>query len=621
MSKAQIMIVEDESIVALDIRKRLLSMGYAVPAIASSGEEAVYKAGEIRPDLVLMDIKLSGHMDGLETAEQIGARYEIPVVYLTAYADEATLQRAKITKPIGYLLKPLEERELQITIEMALYKHRAERKLRESERWLATTLKSIGDAVIATDAQGRIKFMNPVAEALTAWKQDEAFDKDCSRVFKVVEKESRSPIEDPIAKVLLDGSMVHLEDHSILVAKDGTETPIDDSAAPIRDDKGGIEGVVLVFRDVTERMRVEQALRERNQELDMLSRVSQTLNATLDLDQVLSNVLEEVRRLMKVVACSVWLIDPETDEVVCRQATGLQSEVVRGWRLAPGEGIAGWVARHGESQIVSDTRADERHYTGVDRQTGLTTRATLSVPLRVKEEVIGTLQMMDTEVGRFKLKDLRLVEPLAATAAIAIENARLFEQARRDAETKAVLLHEVNHRVKNNLSTIIGLLYAERRHARVEDEGNHQSIMTDLINQVHGLVATQAIRSALQALPRDKQVTVEVTPSPVRVSPDQANNLALVINELATNTVKHALQERHTARISVLISLADDKVFFEFRDNGPGFPRAVLQLEQHNVGFDLIQTIVRDGLRGDLALRNDGGAVVLIQFFAQVAAD
>jgi two-component sensor histidine kinase len=106
----------------------------------------------------------------------------------------------------------------------------------------------------------------------------------------------------------------------------------------------------------------------------------------------------------------------------------------------------------------------------------------------------------------------------------------------------------------------------------------------------------------------------------VRVSPDQANNLALVINELATNTVKHALQERRAARISVRISLADDKVSFEFRDNGPGFPRAVLQLEQHNVGFDLIQTIVSDGLRGELTLRNDDGAVVLIQFLAQVAA-
>ena len=132
MAKAQIMVVEDEAIVAEDIQTRLTSLRYAVSAVVSSGDEAIAKAGETRPDLVLMNIRLKEDMDGIEAAEEIRARFDIPVVYLTAYADEDTLQRAKITEPFGYIIKPFQERELHIAIEMALYKHKAEEALRKA---------------------------------------------------------------------------------------------------------------------------------------------------------------------------------------------------------------------------------------------------------------------------------------------------------------------------------------------------------------------------------------------------------------------------------------------------------------------------------------------------------
>jgi PAS domain S-box-containing protein len=215
----------------------------------------------MRPDLVLMDIRLKGDMDGVEAAEEICTRFDIPVIYLTAYADENTLQRAKVTEPYGYILKPFEERELRTNIEMALYKYEMERKLKESERWLATTLRSIGDAVIATDAQGCVMFMNPVAEALTGWKQEEALGKDLTEVFHIMNEETCTVVESPVERALQEGVAVGLADHTILIARDGTKTPIDDSAAPIRDEKENITGVVLTFRDVTERRRAEEALK------------------------------------------------------------------------------------------------------------------------------------------------------------------------------------------------------------------------------------------------------------------------------------------------------------------------------------------------------------------------
>lgn len=128
MADPQILVVEDERIVATGIRNMLGTLGYRVPAVVASGEEAIKKAAELHPDLVLMDIVLQGEMDGIEAAEQIRRRFNIPVIYLTAYADEATLQRAKLTAPYGYLLKPFNERELHAAIETALYKYMMERE-------------------------------------------------------------------------------------------------------------------------------------------------------------------------------------------------------------------------------------------------------------------------------------------------------------------------------------------------------------------------------------------------------------------------------------------------------------------------------------------------------------
>ncbi len=194
MEKAKIMIVEDEAITALDLKSRLKRAGYDVVATVSSGEDAIPAAAERRPDLVLMDIRLNGDMDGIAAAQTIRARYGTPVIYLTAHADEATLQRAKATQPHGYLLKPFEEKEIRTTIEMALYKHQMERKLHESEQWLSTTLRSIGDAVIATDADGCVRLMNPIAEALTGWTEQDAMGQDLAEVFVVLQEQTLATV-------------------------------------------------------------------------------------------------------------------------------------------------------------------------------------------------------------------------------------------------------------------------------------------------------------------------------------------------------------------------------------------------------------------------------------------
>ncbi|HEX2865538.1 MAG TPA: PAS domain S-box protein [Ignavibacteriales bacterium] len=262
MAKANIFIVEDESIVALDLKYSLENLGYTVCGLASSAEEAVKRILEVKPQLVLMDIGLDGPADGITAAAEIKSKLDVPLIYLTANSDEGTFNRAKVTGPFGYVLKPFDERDLQTTIEMALYKYEAESRLKANERWFSTTLKSIGDAVITTDLKGNVTFMNEVAEKLTGYTISEASGRALEEVFHIFNENTHENMEHPVAKVIRDGATVGLANHTVLRSKDGSEAPIDDSAAPIRDDKGAITGVVLVFRDIKERKAAEKKLRQ-----------------------------------------------------------------------------------------------------------------------------------------------------------------------------------------------------------------------------------------------------------------------------------------------------------------------------------------------------------------------
>jgi two-component system cell cycle sensor histidine kinase/response regulator CckA len=266
MSNTQILVVEDEAIVARNIQLELNSLGYAVPAIAASGEEALQRVAEIHPDLVLMDIALKGTMDGVETTERMQERFDVPVVYLTASADERTLERAKKTGPFGYLLKPYEERELQTTIEIALHKHKTEAARREMQQWLAATLRCIGDAVIATDARGCITMLNPAAETLTGWSQQEALGKELLEVFPVVRPGTRTPLANPLTKAVREGKVSCLEESSVVLAKDGKEIPVEGSFAPVYDEHGSFSGFVVVLRDISARRQAEEAASQNSED-------------------------------------------------------------------------------------------------------------------------------------------------------------------------------------------------------------------------------------------------------------------------------------------------------------------------------------------------------------------
>jgi PAS domain S-box-containing protein len=229
--------------------------------VVTTGEEALRLAEEHHPNLVLMDVVLRGEMDGIEAAQQIHERFNIPVVFLTAHADDPVLARAKASEPFGYLIKPFRDRELHSTIEMALFKHELHTRLKESERWLSVTLNSVGDALIAADQAGCVKFMNPVAQTLTGWTEAEAEGRSLGEVFSLAHEAGASSSDAARTSEMygLDGKIEFAD--STLCARNGATIAVEANAAPIRNGHGAVVGTVVVFRDITERKAADARLR------------------------------------------------------------------------------------------------------------------------------------------------------------------------------------------------------------------------------------------------------------------------------------------------------------------------------------------------------------------------
>ncbi len=261
MEKSSILIVEDNNIVMLELKDRLIEMGYNVVSTASSGSEAIEKANLYHPNLIMMDIRIKGEMDGIDAASIIRKELGTPIIYLTAHTDENTIERAKLTEPYGYIIKPFEEREISTTIEMALYKYSMEKKLKESEHWLSSTLKSIGDALIATDSNGTVKLLNHVAEEITGWQHQDALGKNIEEVFIVKNKDNGELLKNPVNITLHEGIIIG-ETYKIIISKNGSEIPIDFSAAPINFGNNGTAGAVLVFRNITERIKANEIIEQ-----------------------------------------------------------------------------------------------------------------------------------------------------------------------------------------------------------------------------------------------------------------------------------------------------------------------------------------------------------------------
>ena len=352
-------------------------------------------------------------------------------------------------------------------------------------------------------------------------------------------------------------------------------------------------------------------LRLVNKNLALLNQASRELGSILDLDEVLIRVLDEVRTLLGVVACSVWLVDPGTDELVCRQASGPEQDLVRGWRIKAGEGLVGWTASSGESLLVADVWSDERYFPKVAEETGLHLRSILSIPLQARHGTVGVLQAVDAVVGRFTEEHLDVLEPLAATAAVAIENARLYsEEQQRAAALKQALeqqqeldrlksefIQNFSHELRTPLALIqgyadlleggeLGDLVSNQREA-IAVISRRSRMLTKLVDDLFIILIVEEqgpkkdpvdLAALVQEMMVDFQVsaqragltlTSEILASPAWVTGD-IEHLSRVLDNLVNNALKFTPTG---GSVTVRLTRDEGDLVLEVTDTGIGIPK------------------------------------------------
>jgi two-component system, cell cycle sensor histidine kinase and response regulator CckA len=282
--KLRILVVEDETVVAMGLETDLSRLGYEVIGIADSSSEAVRQVADLQPELVLMDIKLRGPKDGIETAAAIRKQWQIPIVFLTANSNETVVARAQEVDPSGLLGKPYRTNDLNAAITLAVHQHKLRRALFAEKTWLGTMLSSLSDGVVATDTEGVVRYLSPVGERLTGWEHADAIGKPIEDVYTLETLEGQPLPECQLRRALRLRQPVERGEF-LMKTRSGTRLSVEDAAAPLVDAKGKLIGAVTLFLDITERRRAEQEREALRKELqrsnEELSRFSYSLSHDL----------------------------------------------------------------------------------------------------------------------------------------------------------------------------------------------------------------------------------------------------------------------------------------------------------------------------------------------------
>ncbi|GAB4424942.1 MAG: hypothetical protein Kow0031_04200 [Anaerolineae bacterium] len=299
-------------------------------------------------------------------------------------------------------------------------------------------------------------------------------------------------------------------------------------------------------QEIAERKNAEEKLKRRNYELALVGHASQVFSANLELSTVIQTVLEEIYDMLEVSGASIWLSDPAENTVTCSYAVGVGHNILAGWRLPLGQGITGRVAGSGQPAVVSDTRHDPRHLKDVDQRIGIEMRSMLSLPLQSKGQTLGVLNVVDAQPGRFSTTDLDLFGPIGVSAAIAIENARLFQQASRANQAKSEFMSTASHELKIPMTSIKGyarLLEMGAAGPLSEKQADFLKIISSNVDRMNMLVSDLLDVSRIEA----GRIRLEFT--------DVA--LAEVIDDVLSSLESAIKQKGQSLRLDIAADLSD----------------------------------------------------------------
>ena len=469
MTKTNVLIVEDEIIVAKNTEVMLRGLDYNVVGICTSGEKALIAVAEKKPDVILMDIVLGGDIDGIQTAAKILKESEVPIIFATSYSDNETLKRAKKTAPYGYIIKPFQKKELLAGIEIALERHALEQKIRENEQLLQTTLQSISDGIITTDKKGNILYINEIGEAITGWAED-VKGKSLNSVFRITcdstNKETFKLIDNPsyIKKLTKISS-------STLITRDGSTKIVEGSISPIFKITGETAGSVLAFRDITI---IDKAQRVQN----ALYNISNAVNATDSIQELFQSIQQHLGEIIDTTNFYVALYDKETDTISLPYIIDEEDKFTS---FPAGKTLTGYVIKHKKPLLAHDNLIKEMTKKGLIESVGSPSKIWLGVPLRIEKQVIGVVAVQSYEDENLYTKDdLEILEFVSEQLAIAISHKRAedaqrierayFEQLFENAPEAIVLIDNESRilRMNDEFTRTFGYTIDEARNKKID---------------------------------------------------------------------------------------------------------------------------------------------------------
>lgn len=434
MADAKILIVEDEGIEALDIQQRLISLGYPSPDIVFSGEDAVTRAEATSPDMVLMDIMLRGEIDGVTAAEQIHARFDIPIIYVTAYADDDTLQRAKITEPYGYIVKPFKDKELRITIDMALYKHQTERKLRESEELeqrfsaLLAHFNQFGaifdslDAILYVADMEHHKLLYLNKYGLDLFGAD-SLGKPCFEVLQAGQT-ARCPFctNDRLVRDGVPEPAYVRETLNRLVGR----WFLNIDKAIIWDDGRLVRMAVAV--DITDRKRAEEELQSRARLATLAADVGVALTQGESLGEALQQCAEAMVRNLDAAFARIWTLNEDEGMLELLASAGMYTHTDGAHsRMSTGSSTIGRIASERQPLLINVTEGSS-HFADPEwaQREGIVAFA--GYPLVIENRPVGVMAMF----ARHLLTDftLKALASVADEISLGIDRKRADEALR-----------------------------------------------------------------------------------------------------------------------------------------------------------------------------------------------
>jgi PAS domain S-box-containing protein len=598
MSSAKILIVDNDPIATRDLQTLLTKLGYEVIGTAASSGEAFDKSTSLKPDLVIMNTRLRTGKDGIKTGGLIHSTNDIPIIYLSSLAGQENIRWASATGPFGYIIKPFDESQLFVTIEVARVRYKLESQLRESEQWLNGVLMSIGDGVIAVDNSGKVRFINARAKKITGWSQDKATGMSLLEVFKLKDETSGELI-DPLSR-LSEAGDAGLE--ALLTARDGSQIHLEVNFSPLTDAQRHMQGMVLAFRDISARRQAIEQIKRQTSRAEALVEIAKQLNSRLDLKEMLDIVCRITNQAIKSSASVIFLFDPKSNKFVDmarKFEDGLpqaqQSPVRMSFshtileRYMPGNRSTFFM-----QNVESFKDVPMRNFL---RLLGINHLAV--APLVRNEDVIGALVCGSIKTQGFSQEDMDFLNGLAEHIMIAISNTRLFEQVRLGRERQRLLsktnveiqeaerrriARELHDHLGQSLTGFQFMLESVKhqvREAQRADIAEIQNSVADIIEQVRemSLNLRPSILDDLGLIPTlkwhldryTKQTGIRVnfysTNSAERFPAEIETTAYRIIQEALTNVARHS----KATEVFVGLVVNDNSLWVEILDKGKGF--------------------------------------------------